>query len=188
MKLIDIIETFISGDWGSEQSSHDSSYKVYCVRGADIEPIYKNDYNQIPQRYISERSALSRTLKAGDIVVEKSGGSPVQSTGRVCLITKELIEEKGNLVCSNFCAAFRVKKDWDSEYVYLFLQNVYNAGVFFNFEGKTSGIKNLQLEQAFQAIEIEPLAIAKQKENASIIRLLDKKIGINRAINQNLAA
>ena len=148
MKLIETIETFISGDWGNESHTEDTPCEVFCVRGADIEPIKNQDYNHIPKRYISKRSYENKLLQVGDIIVEKSGGSPTQSTGRVCLITPNLIEKLQSVDCSNFCAAFRVKKEWDAEYIYLYIQHFYNMGAFFNFEGKTSGIKNLQLEQA----------------------------------------
>ena len=188
MKLIETIETFISGDWGNESHTEDTPCEVFCVRGADIEPIKNQDYNHIPKRYISKRSYENKLLQVGDIIVEKSGGSPTQSTGRVCLITPNLIEKLQSVDCSNFCAAFRVKKEWDAEYIYLYIQHFYNMGAFFNFEGKTSGIKNLQLEQAYQAIEIKPISIAEQKKLAKTIRTIDGKTAINRSINQNLTA
>ena len=188
MKLIDTIETFISGDWGNETLTEETPCEVYCVRGADIEPIKNQDYNHIPIRYISKRSYENKLLQAGDIIVEKSGGSPTQSTGRVCLITPDLVEKLHSVDCSNFCTAFRVKKEWDAEYIYLYIQHIYNMGAFFNFEGKTSGIKNLQLEQAYQAIEIKPIPLAEQKKLAKVIRTMDSKMAINRAINQNLEA
>ena len=180
MKLIETIETFISGDWGNESHTEDTPCEVFCVRGADIEPIKNQDYNHIPKRYISKRSYENKLLQVGDIIVEKSGGSPTQSTGRVCLITPNLIEKLQSVDCSNFCAAFRVKKEWDAEYIYLYIQHFYNMGAFFNFEGKTSGIKNLQLEQAYQAIEIKPISIAEQKKLAKTIRTIDGKTAINR--------
>ena len=188
MKLIETIETFISGDWGNESHTEDTPCEVFCVRGADIEPIKNQDYNHIPKRYISKRSYENKLLQVGDIIVEKSGGSPTQSTGRVCLITPNLIEKLQSVDCSNFCAAFRVKKEWDAEYIYLYIQHFYNMGAFFNFEGKTSGIKNLQLEQAYQAIEIKPISIAEQKKLVKTIRTIDGKTAINRSINQNLEA
>jgi type I restriction enzyme S subunit len=188
MKLTDIVESFISGDWGNDSVSEENSCSVFCIRGADIEPIKTQNYNQIPQRYISQRSYENKLLHVGDIIIEKSGGSPSQSTGRVCIITQKLIEEKGSIVCSNFCVAFRVKANWNAEYVYLFLQHIYNAGVFFNFEGKTSGIKNLQLEQAFKSITIKPIPLNQQEVLANVILNFDNKIAVNRAINRNLEA
>lgn len=188
MRLLDIIDDFISGDWGNKFQCEDTPCEVYCVRGADIEPIKNQDYHHIPKRYVSKRSFENRLLQTGDIIVEKSGGSPTQSTGRVCLITEDLISVLHSIDCSNFCAAFRVKKEWDDEYIYQYIQHVYNAGVFFNFEGKTSGLKNLQLEQAYSAIDVPNIPLPEQKRIAKVISTIENKMAVNRAINQNLAA
>lgn len=111
MRIKDIISTYISGDWGNEQSSIETPCAVYCVRGADIVPIISHDYDNIPLRYISEKSKNNRLLHSDDVIIEKSGGSPTQSTGRVVFISPELIASKKDIVCSNFCVAFRVKEN-----------------------------------------------------------------------------
>ena len=186
IKLWDIIDSFISGDWGNEEESPEAPCCVSCIRGADIVPICNSDFENIPIRYISNRSFTTHCLRESDIIIEKSGGSPTQSTGRVVYISKELLAAKHDIVCSNFCVAFRVKPEWNSLYIYYYLRNVYNAGVFFNFEGKTSGIKNLDIETAFRAIPIKAIAMETQKSIATAISCLDKKIALNRAINDNL--
>ena len=121
-------------------------------------------------------------------MIEKSGGSPTQSTGRIVYVSEDLIKAKGNVVCSNFCTAFRVKAGWNPLYVYYFWQNVYNHGAFFNFEGKTSGIKNLQLDNALSAIDIEYLPLEKQNQIVASLASIDEKIKVNRQINDNLEA
>ena len=186
MIIADIIKTFISGDWGSEVPTEETPNAVYCVRGADIVPISNNDFSNIPLRYISDRSLENRLLQSGDIVVEKSGGSPTQSTGRAVFISEELIKAKGQVVCSNFCMAFRVKDGWNPYFIYQYWQNIYNAGVFFNFEGKTSGIKNLQIDNALSAIQIEHYPISHQNQISKILSSIENKICINRQINDNL--
>ena len=186
--ISDIIETYISGDWGNDEPTEDASCPVSCIRGADIVPIYNSEYTNIPLRYISEKSLASRALQEGDIVIEKSGGSPTQSTGRVVYISKELLEEKQNIVCSNFCAAFRIKPEWDAKYVYYYLQHIYNAGVFFNFEGKTSGLKNLIMDTAFKSITIKKIAIETQRSIATVLSTIESKMAANRAINHYLEA
>lgn len=157
IRFEDVIETFIAGDWGNEEASADTPHAVSCVRGADIVPITNHSFANIPIRYISSRSLSAHSLCEGDIVIEKSGGSPTQSTGRVVYISKDLLEAKGDVVCSNFCVAFRVKPEWNPKYIYYYLCNIYNTGAFFNFEGKTSGLKNLQVEAAFKAIPIKKI-------------------------------
>lgn len=186
MKLADIIDTFISGDWGEESPTQDTPNAAYCVRGADIVPITNHNFTDIPQRYVCDRTKETKLLAAGDLVIEKSGGSPTQSTGRIVYVSEDLIKAKGNVVCSNFCTAFRVKAGWNPLYVYYFWQNVYNHGAFFNFEGKTSGIKNLQLDNALSAIDIEYLPLEKQNQIVASLASIDEKIKVNRQINDNL--
>lgn len=188
MKLIDIIEVFIAGDWGEETYSKETPCAVTCVRGADIIPISEYDFSAIPVRYINQQAYAKKCLQVGDIIIEKSGGSPTQSTGRVSLVSQELLDHAGAVICSNFCTAFRVKKGWIPLYVYYYLQFIYNLGAFFNFEGKTSGIKNLQLDAAFAAIPIEDISESIQNNIVAILQGLERKIAINRQINQNLGA
>ena len=186
MKLSEIIEVFIAGDWGNESSGLEAPCAVSCVRGADIVPISNNEFADIPLRYVSNRSFQQKTLQAGDIVVEKSGGSPTQSTGRVVYISQALLSALTNVVCSNFCVAFRVKEGWSSYFIYQYWQYLYSNGVFFNFEGKTSGIKNLQLDIALSTIEIGAYPIETQTSIANCLKAIENKIALNRAINHNL--
>ena len=188
MKLSEIIDVFVTGDWGNESSSVESPHAVSCVRGADIVPIGNNEFGKIPLRYISDRSFQQRLLQVGDIVVEKSGGSPTQSTGRAVYISQPLLSARRNIVCSNFCVAFRVKHGWNPYFIYLYWRYLYNSGVFFNFEGKTSGIKNLQLDMALSTIEIEPYSIEEQIRIADCLFSIEQKLQLNRSINHNLEA
>ena len=128
------------GDWGYD-TPKDGTIRVGCIRGADIIKL-----NSVPTRHITLKHS-DRLLEDGDIVIEISGGSPVQATGRVALITKGVIERnEGALVCSNFCQSFSMKKRAYSEYFYYLWRNLYDNDNMFNFEGKTSGIKNFQTD------------------------------------------
>lgn len=186
MKLADIIDTFIPCDWGNECVSEETPNAVFCIRGADIVPITNHEFTAIPKRYIANKSQNSKLLQEGDLIIEKSGGSPVQSTGRIVYVSKDLISEKGDIVCSNFCVALRVKHTWNPRFVFYYWQHVYNAGVFFNFDGKTSGIKNLQLDNALSAIDIQEVPIETQNRIVSVLSSFEDKMNVNRAINRNL--
>ncbi len=182
MKLSEIIDVFIAGDWGNESPSLEAPHAVSCVRGADIVPISNNEFTNIPLRYVSDRSFQQKLLKVGDIVIEKSGGSSTQSTGRAIYISENLLSASTDVVCSNFCVAFRVKDGWNSYFIYQYWQYLYNSGVFFNFEGKTSGIKNLQLDIALSTIEIEPYPIEKQIAIVNCLEAFEEKIALNRSV------
>lgn len=186
MKLKDVIECYISGDWGNEAPTERENIAVSCIRGADIMPIRNYNFSEIPTRYISAVSLASKGLKEGDIVIEKSGGSPTQSTGRVVYVSKELLQEKQNIVCTNFCVAIRIKKKWDPYYIYNYLLHVYDLGVFFNYEGKTSGLKNLDTEKAFDSIPIKDIDIIDQKRVSTILSTIDEKVSVNNRIRIRL--
>ena len=138
-RLSDYIEEHISGDWGNDNPT-DGCMQVSCIRGADMKTM-----EDLPIRFIPT-SHTDRLLHVGDIVIEMSGGSPTQSTGRSVCVTSKLIEDyKGCLVCSNFCHALVIKNPYKYYFHYLW-QKLYENGVMFNFEGKTSGLRNLQLD------------------------------------------
>ncbi|WP_081694251.1 restriction endonuclease subunit S [Flavobacterium suncheonense] len=135
-----------SGDWGKDQVEGNYNQKAYCVRGADINGLNGKGELKTPERYILEKN-LFKTLDPHDLIVEISGGSPTQSTGRLAYITEQTLERfDAPIICSNFCKAVTLKED---KYFYNFVfqwNSIYDAGILFGFEGKTSGIKNLLFE------------------------------------------
>lgn len=186
MKIKDCILCTISGDWGDESLSEDSPVKVHCLRSADIAPIYQHDYKGIPCRYVSHKSFESRELKEGDIIIEKSGGTDNCSTGRPILVTKELLKYNTPLMCSNFCCAIRIKSEWNPEYIYYYLRLIHKNRIFFNFEGKTSGIHNLDTDAAYASIDIPNISLEKQNEVSGILRNIDFHLALNRKMNEEL--
>ena len=176
----------VSGEWGEELPSETHLLRVRCIRGADIEEAWLNKLHSAPTRYIKNKS-ISKLLKENDIILEISGGSPTQSTGRAVIITRQLLQHaKDPIVCSNFCRTLRVNNQNDPKYVFYSLQNIYRQGVFFNFEGKTTGIKNLDLKSALKSIPIIYLDFPTQHKIAAVISALDTKIELNQRINAEL--
>ena len=153
----DLIEKTISGDWGKDSPSGNSTEMVYCIRGADIPEVRAGNKGKMPTRYILPKNYASKQLVNGDIVVEISGGSPTQSTGRAAAISASLLAryDKG-MVCTNFCKALKPRAGY-SMYVYYYWQYLYDKGIFFSYENGTTGIKNLDINGF---IETEPVTIA----------------------------
>lgn len=63
MKIKDVIELFIAGDWGEETCSSEMPCAVTCVRGADIIPISECNFSAIPVRFISQQSYAKNVFK-----------------------------------------------------------------------------------------------------------------------------
>ena len=132
-----------SGDWGKEQQEGSYRVKVNCVRGADINAINLQGNIETPIRFILAKNE-HKLLSPFDFVVEISGGSPTQSTGRLAPISQYVLDRFDlPLICSNFCKAISLK---DTSYFYQFAfmwSDIYKNNILFGWEGKTSGIKNL---------------------------------------------
>ncbi|MBO5949386.1 MAG: restriction endonuclease subunit S [Fibrobacteraceae bacterium] len=159
------------GDWGKENPEKNYNLRVSCIRGADIDKM-----TDLPIRYILAKNS-SRLLQEFDLVVEISGGSPTQSTGRSRLMTKELLEMFDNkLICSNFCQAITMKNPQYAYYISFMWKMFYDNGIFFNFEGKTSGIKNFQLDQFVDTMWFFPNLKTVEKFNAQVAPLIKKQL------------
>ncbi len=153
LSLRNLISISKNGDWGKEEDNEDS-VRAYCVRGADINGLNGLTTFDPPVRYI-QAAHTNRLLKANDLVVEISGGSPTQSTGRMAHISGDVINRlQEKVVCSNFCKAISLKNGRESYIVNQYWNRLYESGIFFNFEGKTSGIKNLMFDQLVKDIKI----------------------------------
>ena len=183
-----IIEKLISGDWGKETPTGNYVHKVACIRGCDFENIKNGLRGKTPERFILERNFASKQPKPNDIVVEMSGGTATVSTGRICYITKELLDQYGgDIVCTNFCKIVRPLKGW-SQYLYYYWQYKYDKKVMFCYENGTSGIKNFAINDF---IDIESLLIPPKDELIKFNSIIDNirvKIQMNGVENTRLAS
>lgn len=183
----DWIKETKTGDWGKENIEGNYTARVYCVRGADINGLNGKGEVKAPERFILQNN-LSKKLEPNDFIIEISGGSPTQSTARIALLTKESFDRfDTDVVCSNFCKAVTLK---DEAFAFNFQQEwqrLYDAGVFFGFEGKTSGIKNFLFESFMESYHIVKPNKDLVLRYSSIAKELEKKKQSNLKQNQELA-
>jgi len=184
-KWIDIDK---SGDWGKEEPEGNFTKKVTCIRGADINGLNGLCELNPPIRYILDKNSF-KILKSHDLIIEISGGSPTQSTGRLAFITDATIKRFDNpLICSNFCKPISIK---NKKLLYNFAyywNSLYDNGVFFGYEGKTSGIKNLLLDSFLSSYYT---VIPEEKivnQFYDIMETIQEKKQIALAENQQLAS
>ena len=99
----------------------------------------------MPIRYILEKNYIKKKLSNGDIVIEISGGSPTQSTGRSSIILNSLLNRfDTDIICTNFCRAIKPINGY-STFIYYYLNYLYDKDIFFSYENGTTGIKNLDI-------------------------------------------
>ena len=154
--LADFISGTIGGDWGKDSPEGNNNTKVYCVRGADIPNMEYGNKGNAPIRYILEKNYKNKKLDPNNIIIEISGGSPTQSTGRTAYITQSILDMYDSpLLCTNFCRAIETKNEILAPFVYMNLKLMYEDNIFFNWENGTTGIKNLALNDMLSNIEVK---------------------------------
>ena len=170
-----MIKNIISGDWGKEEKQGNYIEKVYCIRGMDIPEVKYGNKGKMPIRYILEKNYKKKQLSSNDLVIEISGGSPTQSTGRIALITQSLLNRFDYpLICTNFCKIIKPKENY-SLFLYYYWDYLYDSGRMFSYENGTTGIKNLDYKAL---IKLEKIQIPPKEEiidfNNRITLLLNK--------------
>jgi len=144
VSLGEFIKEILGGDWGKEKPEGEYKIKVNCIRGTDISDLQDSLPKKTPVRFIKQSKFKSIEPKDGDIILEISGGTETQSTGRSIYISsfnRQLFEYP--IIFSNFCRLLRPKENYYTYYLYLYLKYLYINDEFFSLENGTSGIKNL---------------------------------------------
>ena len=171
-----LVEKVKSGDWGKDEQMGNHTMRTFCMRGADFPDIKEGSKGKMPIRYILEKNFREKTLCDGNVVVEISGGSPTQSTGRIVLIDKTFIADCDNaLICTNFCKSLEIKESF-SLFFYLLWQYLYDKKVMFIYENGSNGLKNLNINSLLERelFVIPPKEII-SRFNLVVSLLLSKK-------------
>ncbi|MFM7008350.1 MAG: restriction endonuclease subunit S [Betaproteobacteria bacterium] len=140
-----LLESTIGGDWGKDIPEDDHSEVVSIIRGTDFPDVSSGGIGKVPTRYTTAKKLASRQLQVGDIVLEISGGSPTQPTGRSIYISAATLERFSNaVVCASFCRRFQPKSTELGVLAFMHLQNLYAAGGTWEYQNQSTGIANFQ--------------------------------------------
>lgn len=165
--LKEAITNSYAGEWGEDPIDFEPNpdYELcYVVRNTNFHNDFNLDFSDVAQRYIKKSKAEKIALKKGDILIEKSGGSPIQPVGRVALIDDLPFDKP--VVFSNFLQKMEVNQElFLPEYIFVYLQALYKTGYMDFIQNQTTGIKNLRLDDFFKILVIKP-SIAEQKKVA----------------------
>lgn len=172
--LNEVISEKITGDWGDEGD------KVNVLRTTNFTNDGVIDYSNVVTRDIPEKVIERKKLVQGDVIIEKSGGSPSQPVGRVVYF-----ERKDEVfLCNNFTAILRSNDLVFPKYLFYFLFSLHKLGITLKFQNKTTGIINLQLDKYLNRIQIPVPPLPEQKRIAEI---LDKADALRQKNKQLLA-
>ena len=165
--LGDIVEFSIAGGWGEDPNTFEPppDYTLCNVlRNTNFNNKYNLNFDDVAQRYIRNDKVEKLALQKGEILIEKSGGSPLQPVGRVAFVEKLPFENP--VVFSNFLQKIKIAGDgFLPKYVFTYLQVIYHLGYTEFLQNQTTGIKNLRPDD-FLNIKVIKLPKSEQKKVA----------------------
>ncbi len=140
----DLLTYTIGGDWGKDQPDEKHTEAVRIIRGTDLPKTLLGDDSTIPYRFVDKKKLQKRNLCSGDIVIEVSGGSPTQPTGRAIRISEPLLEVlRLPVEPASFCRLFR-PSSINEYFSFLHLQKLYDDGGTWKYQNQSTGIANFQ--------------------------------------------
>lgn len=167
VRLGDIFERQIAGEWGSECAENENGTKV--LRTTNFTQEGRINYDDVVIRSINQSKVDKKRLHYGDIILEKSGGTEKTPVGRV-VFCDEAIEDSIYL-CNNFTQAMRVNQAIAiPKYVFYFMWNLHSSGKTDLLQNKTTGIRNLQVKSYLN----ENCPLPALEVQRKIVAVLDK--------------
>lgn len=167
IKLADLFEKPISGEWGIELKDGEDGVNV--IRTTNFTNLGRLNLQDVVKRNIDVKKYLNKQLEYGDIIIEKSGGSPNQPVGRVVIFEEN---DKNIYFCNNFTSILRPKKNIVySRYALYLLKDLYNKKKVLKYQNKTTGIINLKLNDYLNGTLVE---IPNIEQQIKIVEVLDK--------------
>lgn len=173
----DVITDKISGEWGDEAIDGKG---VVVIRTANFLNSGKINFSNLVRREINQKKVAKKRLLSGDIIIEKSGGSPTQPVGRVVIFQSP---DDDTYLCNNFTSILRPKKnEVHPEYLFYVLHENHKKGKTLRHQNKTTGIINLKLDSYLDSkIPLPPI-----DDQIRIAHLLGKVEGLIAQRKQHL--
>lgn len=172
--LSEIFDKPISGEWGKEVE--DGEQGVPVIRTTNFTNIGRLNLKDIVFRNIDVDKYSNKILNKGDLIIEKSGGSPNQPVGRVVIFDED---DDKTYFFNNFTSVLRPKEMLNSHYALYLMKDLYNKRKVLKYQNKTTGIINLKLNDYISNTKVELPSIDIQEKIADILdltqSLIDKK-------------
>ena len=171
--LQNIFEKSINGEWGNEDSGKGEVTAV--IRTSNFLNSGRLNLDNIVYRDIDKNKNSDKILRTGDIIIEKSGGSPNQPVGRVVYF--DVTDQ--DYFTNNFTSILRVKPGYNSKYIFYLMKYLYDTKKVLKFQNQTTGIINLKLTDYLNKTKVNIETIENQNTIVSILDRLEYQI-INR--------
>ena len=158
----------IAGSWGNDENQ---GYKnTICLRIADFDysKLKFKDSKSYTIRSYSEKEILNKSIKRGDLLIEKSGGGEKTPVGRMVVYDLDL----NNPMYANFMEKLSVRYFANSYYINYIMSAFYHSRAIWPYVKATTGIQNLDITNL---LANEIIFIPSLSEQLSIVNYICSK-------------
>ena len=164
-----LVDKHFGGSWGNNEKDNESDR--ICMRIADFEfekmQFKDTEMSEYTMRNYTAAEIYSKTLRYGDVLIEKSGGGAKTPVGRIVVYRLPY-----NALFANFMDCIRLNKQFDVEFAKYVFYALYNSGETNLYFNQTTGIQNLNVTKFLREGKV-PLPLI--KEQLIIAAFLDHK-------------
>ena len=177
--LANFLSRSIGGVWGMPEG--DGEVDVVAFRSTEFSDWGAVIHKDPAIRSVTARVFVSRALKPGDILVEKSGGTPTRPVGRVVQFHEHDLKNKS--IGTNFMQIVSPDESVvDPRYVFWLLWTSHRRGGTVVHQNASTNIRNLQTKAYLQqAVDLPP----RDEQNATAA-LLDAALRVRTAADQQV--
>jgi type I restriction enzyme S subunit len=157
-----------SGDWGSDRG------EVPCLvlRSTNFTMDGRISFDDVATRFLSGNTAEKLTLKANDLLLERSGGGPTQPVGRIVFVESDL----PGFAFANFIQRLRIDPErMTPAFVGWVLYELNRCGVVERLQHQTTQMRNLEYRDYLRITIPKPPA-GEQAAIAEAIREADRAL------------
>lgn len=178
-----LLSKTIGGDWGKEEPDAKHTEEVRIVRGTDIPKLHGGAIESVPVRYVEAKKLKTRKLELGDIVIEVSGGSKDQPTGRSLFISDNILKRlEQPSEPASFCRRFQPVNYEVGLLLAVHFQLMYKAGKTWEYQNQSTGISNFQTTYFLEA---EHVMVPSQEVLDAFVKLVSPMMDMIHS-NQNI--
>lgn len=179
-RLADVVTDVFAGAWGDAPTDSRAS-NVQVLRATNIDSDGRIDYRSPAHRVFTARDISRKSLRAGDLLLEASGGGPGTPVGRVALhvgADSEIV-----FACSNFFRVMRPDRNVILPgYLTCVLERLYRSPEIWRYQQQTTGLVNLKFRDYLnQLLLVPPLG-----EQQRIVELVNALSAAKRGIEASI--
>ena len=177
-----------NGVWGSDP---DGRHDIACVRVADFDRnTFSVDLNALTLRSVNPGAVSTHRVKAGDLLLEKSGGGEQQPVGAVVMFPDD-----AHAVCSNFIARMPVHDEYIPQFLVYLHATLYSSRINVRSIKQSIGIQNLDSASYLNELvglppldEQRDIARILNHETAKVDALVDRQQELIRLLQEKRTA